>query len=101
MVVEAGLRALHGDVSNPEQTMTALRAVALNDTPRGPLHFDHLGNIVGNIYVRKIEKAGGKLTNVTQKTYNNVSQFWTYDEAKYLAQPAYSRDWPPVTACRS
>jgi len=101
MVIEAGLKALHGDVSNPEQTIKALRAVNLQDTPRGPVHFDHFGNVVGNIFVRKIEKVGGKLTNVTQKTYTNVSQFWTYDEKKYLAQPAYTRAWPPVKACKA
>ncbi|MGH6968411.1 MAG: ABC transporter substrate-binding protein [Stellaceae bacterium] len=101
MVIEAGLKVLHGDVSNPENTVKALRAAKLQDTPRGPVRFDHLGNVVGDIFVRKIEKVGGKLTNVTQKTYHNVSQFWTYNEAKYLAQPAYSRDWPPVTACKA
>ncbi len=95
-VVEAGLHALHGDLSKPEQTVKALRAVSLKDTVRGPLRFDHLGNAVGNMYVRKIVKQGGKLTNVTQKTYENVSQFWPYDEATYLAQPPYSRDYPPV-----
>jgi len=101
MVIEAALKALHGDVSNPERTVQALRAVKLEDTPRGPLSFDHLGNVVGNIYVRRIEKAGGKLTNVTLETYNNIGQFWPYAEAAYLKQPAYSRAWPPVTACKS
>jgi branched-chain amino acid transport system substrate-binding protein len=101
MVIEAGLKALHGDVSKPEETIKALRAVKLTDTPRGPMHFDQFGNVVGNIYVRKIEKVGGKLANVTQKTYGNVSQFWTYDVKRYLAQPPYSRDWPPVTACKA
>jgi len=101
MVIEAGLKALHGDVSNPEKTVEVLRAVKLADTPRGPLHFDRFGNAVGNIYVRKVEKVAGRLVNVTQKTYHDVSQFWTYDEAKYLAQPPYSRDWPPVTACKA
>ena len=101
MVIEAGLKALHGDVSKPEETIKALRAVKLTDTPRGPMHFDQFGNVVGNIYVRKVEKVGGKLTNVTQKTYGNVSQFWTYDVQRYLAQPPYSRDWPPVNACKA
>lgn len=100
MVIEAGLKALHGDVSKPEQTVKALRAVNLKDTPRGPVRFDQFGNVIGNIFVRKIVKAGGKLTNVTQKTYENVSQFWTYDTAKYLAQPAYTRDMP-VKACKA
>ena len=95
-VVEAAMRALHGDMSKPEQTIKALRAVNLKDTARGPLRFDDLGNAVGSMYVRTIVKDGGKLTNVTQKTYENVSQFWPYDEAKYLAQPAYARDYPPL-----
>lgn len=101
MVIEAGLETLHGDVSNPEQTVKALRAVELKETPRGPIRFDHFGNVVGDIFVRKIEKVGGKLTNITQETYHDVSQFWPYSEAKYLKQPAYSRNWPPVKACKA
>jgi len=101
MVIEAALKALHGNVSNPPATVKALRAVKLTDTPRGPIHFDHLGNVVGNVFVRKLEKAGSRLVNVTQETYHDVSQFWPYSEAKYLAQPAYTRDWPPVKACKA
>jgi branched-chain amino acid transport system substrate-binding protein len=101
LVIEAGLKTLHGDLSNPEQTVRALRAVQLKDTPRGPVRFDHLGNVIGNIFVRKIEKAGGKLTNITQETYNDISQFWPYSEATYLKQPTYSRNWPPVKACKA
>jgi branched-chain amino acid transport system substrate-binding protein len=39
----------------------ALRAVKLDDTPRGPLHFDDYRNVVGNIFIRRIEKAGNGL----------------------------------------
>jgi branched-chain amino acid transport system substrate-binding protein len=53
----------------------ALRAVALTDTARGPFHFDHFGNVVGNIFIRRCERRGDKLVNTTIKTYNNVSQF--------------------------
>lgn len=101
MIIEAALKALHGDVSNPEQTIKALRAVKFTDSPRGPFHFDKFGNVVGNMYVRKIEKAGGKLVNITQETYHNISQFWPYSEEKYLKQPAYTRSWPPVAACKA
>ena len=27
------------------------------------------------------------------------SEFWTYDKAKFLAQPVYSRDFPPCKYC--
>jgi branched-chain amino acid transport system substrate-binding protein len=98
MVVESAVAALNGDLSDKRATINALRKVKLDDTPRGPLYFDDRGNVVGNIFIRRIEKAGSKLTNVTLKTYANVSQFWPYTEQDYLKQPPYSRDWPPVAS---
>src|SRR6476620_10813723 len=99
-VVEAGLKALGGDVSDKSKFVTAMRAVNLTDTPRGPLKFDHLGNVIGDFYIRKLGKEGAKYGlkywNKTIKTYNDVSQFWTYDEKKFLEQPVYSRDYPPL-----
>ena len=70
--------------------------MSLTDTPRGPFTFDHFGNVVGNFYIRRIEKKGDKLVDTTIKTYPKVSQFWTYDEKWFLAQPVYSRDYPPA-----
>ena len=102
-VVEAGLKAAGGDTSNKGKLMTALKAVHLSDTPRGPIKFDHFGNVVGNFYVRRCEKSNGqyglKLWNKTIKTYENVSQFWTWPEKEFLAHPVYSRDYPPLTKC--
>jgi branched-chain amino acid transport system substrate-binding protein len=99
-VVEAGLKALGGDSSDKTKLVAAMRAVNLTDTPRGPVKFDHLGNVIGDFYVRKLGKEGAKyglsLWNKTVKTYHNVGQFWTYDEKKFLAQPVYSRDYPPL-----
>ncbi|HLI19913.1 MAG TPA: ABC transporter substrate-binding protein [Stellaceae bacterium] len=95
-VVEAGLQKTGGNTDNKEAFIAALRGVSLTDTPRGPIRFDDHGNVIGNIYIRKIEKQNGKLVNHTVKTYENVSQFWTYDEKWFLAQPVYSRDYPPL-----
>src|SRR6185437_410689 len=83
-VVEAGLEKVGGDPSNKEAFVKALRSVSLTDTPRGPIKFDDHGNVIGNIYIRRIEKQNGKLVNKTIKTYDNVSQFWTYDEKWFL-----------------
>jgi branched-chain amino acid transport system substrate-binding protein len=44
-------------------------------------------------------KYGLKLWNKTIKTYENVSQFWTWPEQEFLAHPVYSRDYPPLTKC--
>jgi branched-chain amino acid transport system substrate-binding protein len=99
-VVEAGLKALGGDSSDKTKLVGAMRSVNLTDTPRGPVKFDHFGNVIGDFYIRKLGKEGAKyglkLWNKTVKTYHNVSQFWTYDEKKFLAQPVYSRDYPPL-----
>ena len=104
-VADAGLKAVHGDASDRVKLMAALKAVDLTDTPRGPIKFDNLNNVIGNIYIRRLGKEGAKyglkLWNKTIKTYENVSQFWTWPEKEYLARPVYSRDYPPLTKCGS
>ena len=96
MVAEAAVKALDGKVDDKEALIKALRAVSLQDSPRGPFRFDHFGNAVGNVFVRKIVKQDGKLAQHTIKIYPNTSQFWTFDEKWFLAQPVYSRDYPPL-----
>ncbi len=102
-VLDAGLKAAGGDASDREKFMAALKSVALTDTPRGPIKFDHLNNVIGTIYIRRLgtegAKYGLKLWNKTIKTYENVSQFWTWPEQEFLAHPVYSRDYPPLTKC--
>jgi len=103
-VVEAALKGAGGTTTDKEKFMAALKAVKLKDTPRGPISFDHLGNIVGSFYVRRIEKGtknayGLKLWNKTLKTYDNVSQFWTWPEKEFLAHPVYSRNYPALKKC--
>jgi branched-chain amino acid transport system substrate-binding protein len=96
MVVEAALQKTGGKSDDKKAFMDAMRAVSLTDTPRGPFHFDHLGNVVGEVFIRKCERQGGSLVNSVIKTYPDVSQFWTYDEKQFLAQAVYSRDFPPA-----
>ncbi len=102
-VLDAGLKAAGGDSSNREKFMAALKSVSLTDTPRGPIKFDHLNNVIGTIYIRRLVKEGAKyglkLWNKTVHTYENVSQFWTWPEKEFLAHPVYSRDYPPLTKC--
>jgi branched-chain amino acid transport system substrate-binding protein len=102
-VLDAGLKAAGGDSSDREKFMAALKSVSLTDTPRGPIKFDHLNNVIGTIYIRRLVKEGAKyglkLWNKTIHTYENVSQFWTWPEKEFLAHPVYSRDYPPLTKC--
>jgi branched-chain amino acid transport system substrate-binding protein len=96
LVAEAALKATGGSADDKEKLIAAMRAVSLTDSPRGPFHFDHFGNVVGNVYIRKLERKDGKLVQTTIRTYPNVSQFWTFDEKWFLEQPVYSRDYPPL-----
>ncbi len=104
-VADAGLRAVDGDVTDRPKFMAALKGVSLTDTPRGAIKFDHLNNVIGNIYIRRLGKDGAKyglkFWNKTIKTYENVSQFWTWPEHEYLGEPVYSREYPPLTKCHT
>jgi branched-chain amino acid transport system substrate-binding protein len=94
-VLEASLDAVKGKTDDKHAFMKALRAIR-TETARGPVSFDLYGNVVGNVYIRKVERKEGRLVNSVIYTYPNVSQFWTYDEKWFLGQPVYSRDYPPL-----
>jgi branched-chain amino acid transport system substrate-binding protein len=84
------------------KTMAALKI----DAVRGPVAFDDMRNPIQNIYIKKVEKKKlfgydkDELWNTVIKVYPHVSQFWTYDKASFLAQPVYSRDFPPCRYCQ-
>jgi branched-chain amino acid transport system substrate-binding protein len=94
--VEAAIQALGGRADDRTALAEALHKVSLTDTPRGAIRFDQYGNVVGDVFIRRCERKGGQLVNTVIKTYPNVSQFWTYNEKEFLANPVYSRDYPPA-----
>jgi branched-chain amino acid transport system substrate-binding protein len=94
-VLEATLNKIKGNVENKELFMKTVRAIKA-DTCRGPVQFDKYGNVVGNIYIRKVERKEGRLVNRVIYTYPNVSQFWKYKPEEFLKNPVYSRNWPPA-----
>src|SRR2546425_2518844 len=93
-VIAEAVKAIGGKVEDRSALMTALRKVDITDAPRGPVKFDAYGNPTQNIYIRKVERIGGKLQNTDIQTYTEVSQFWKYDPQHLLAQPAYSLEVP-------
>jgi branched-chain amino acid transport system substrate-binding protein len=94
-VLEAALKAVKGKIEDKTAFMKALRGIKV-DTVRGQVSFDRFGNVVGNVYIRKVEREEGRLVNTVIQTYPNVSQFWTYKPEEFLKNPVYSRDWPPA-----
>jgi branched-chain amino acid transport system substrate-binding protein len=75
--------------------MAAIRSNNV-DTIRGPIKFDEFGNVIGDVYIRKVTRSDDRLVNSVIKAYPDVSQFWTYDKTEFLKNPVYSRDYPPA-----
>ena len=94
--VEAGIQKAGTSADDRKAFAQALHEISLTDTPRGPVKFDKQGNVIGDVFIRRCERKGKTLTNTVIKTYPNVSQFWTYDEAAFLKNPVYARDYPPA-----
>ena len=64
--------------------------------PRGPLKLDAYDNPIQNVYISKIEKIkhpvlGDVLIPKPMKTYEAVSQFWTWNPEEFLARGPYKR----------
>jgi branched-chain amino acid transport system substrate-binding protein len=95
LFLETALTALQGDTSDPEKLAKTLAATKLAYGPIGAIRLDNFGTPILDVHIRKVEKRDGKLVNAIINTYHDVSQFWTYDPQKFLADPAYSRDFPP------
>jgi branched-chain amino acid transport system substrate-binding protein len=98
--IAEAIKSIGGKAEDREALLAALRKVDLKDTARGPLKVDAYGNPVQNIYVRKVERVGGRLQNSLIATVPEVSQFYTYKPDDYLKQPLYSRDYPPCKHCQ-
>ena len=94
-VLEAALKAIKANAEDRKALMAAIRGTDV-DTIRGPIKFDEFGNIIGDVYIRKVTRTDGRLVNSVIKTYPDVSQFWTYDKNEFLKNPVYSRDYPPA-----
>ena len=96
LFLEQAVIAINGKVEDKQAFMKALKSVQIKNSPRGEIRLDAYANPIVNAYIRKVERRDGRLMNVVLKTYPNVSQFWTYDPKAFLANPVYSREWPPA-----
>ena len=94
-VLEAALKTIKANAEDKKGLMAAIRSNNVQ-TVRGLVKFDEFGNVIGDVYIRKVTRSDGRLVNSVIKTYPDVSQFWTYDKAAFLKNPVYSRDYPPA-----
>ena len=103
--IDETIKKLGSKYTGPEEFIKTMASIKL-DTPRGPVELDlETKSPVHNIYIKKVEnkKMFGypkeELWNTVIKTYEKVGTFYTYDRAKFRAQPVYSRDYPPCKFC--
>ena len=97
--IAEAVKAIGGKAEDREALLAALKKVDLKDTARGPVTVDRWGNPVQNIYIRKVERVGGKLQNTVVTTIPSVGQFHRFNPDEYLKLPLYSRDYPPCKHC--
>lgn len=93
--VKTALDKIDGDVENRDAFLKAVRSVQIK-APRGPLRLDEYDNPIQNVYISKVEKVkhpilGDTLVNKPIKTYEAVSQFWTWKPEEFLARGPYKR----------
>jgi branched-chain amino acid transport system substrate-binding protein len=104
MWIDEAIKKAGGKYPGPEAFIKIMQGIKL-DAPRGPVSMDDMRNPIENVYIKKVTKMKmfgydkDELWNKVIKTYPNVSQFWTYGKEKFLAQPVYSRDFPPCKYC--
>ena len=94
-VLEAALTTTRGQVADKKALMAAIHNCNAQ-TIRGQIKFDEFGNVIGNVYIRKVNKNDGRLVNSVVRSYPDVTKFWTYDKTAFLQNPVYSRDYPPA-----
>ena len=96
LFLENALNTLKGDTSNPEALRDTLRETWIVSGPIGSIKLDHYETPILDVHIRKVERRNGRLVNAVVTTVKDVSQFWTYDPRQFLAEPPYSRDYPPA-----
>lgn len=92
--IARALEARNGDAADARAFVEAVKGVKFDDSALGPLQLDDHNQIVGNAYLRTVERRpDGKLWNRVDEVIPNVSQFWTFNPQQFLSQPVYSRDF--------
>jgi branched-chain amino acid transport system substrate-binding protein len=104
-LIDEALAKTKGKFPGPVEFIKNMASIKL-DAVRGPVQIDlETKSPIENVYIKKVTKTKmfgydkDELWNTVIKTYPAVSTFWTYDKAKFRAQPVYSRDFPPCKFC--
>jgi branched-chain amino acid transport system substrate-binding protein len=76
-----------------------IRTINLSDTPSSPVTVDKYNFAIRNFYLVKLVKGpDGKITQQLVKTFEHVSEFWTFSPAQLAKLPVFSRTFPKVSS---
>lgn len=75
---------------------SAIKAIEIPDAPSGRIRMGEYNNPIRNIYLVKLVKKEGKIDAIPIHTFPDTTQFWKIDPDKFLSQPVFSRDFPPL-----
>jgi branched-chain amino acid transport system substrate-binding protein len=77
-----GMRAIYDVIKaqkgkiDPDATMKFLRTWSDPNSPRGPIRIDEAGDLVQNLYLRRVEEKDGRLANVEFETIGPIGDPW-------------------------
>jgi branched-chain amino acid transport system substrate-binding protein len=92
-VVAEALKKTGGKIEGAD-FINAARQVSLSDSLYGALTFDDTNNVVGPVYLTRVERRDdGTLWSVVETTFPQVSQFGTEGKDAFLEHPVFSRDY--------
>lgn len=69
------IKAQKGKI-DPDATMKFLRSWSDPNSPRGPIRIDEAGDLVQNLYLRRVEEKDGHLANVELETVGQFGDPW-------------------------
>jgi branched-chain amino acid transport system substrate-binding protein len=77
-----GMRAIYDAIKaqkgkiDPDATMKFLRTWSDPNSPRGPIRIDQAGDLVQNLYLRRVEEKDGRLANIEFATIEQIGDPW-------------------------
>jgi branched-chain amino acid transport system substrate-binding protein len=81
---------------NGEAFAAASREIDLSDAPSSAVTVDEYNRQVRDFYIVELVEEGGTITDRLVETVPEVTQFWTFDQQEFLANPLFSRSFPPA-----
>lgn len=95
--IDETLQHLEGEMPDAVTFLQTASGLSFDDSAFGPVTVDEHGNVIWNVYVRKIvDRGDGSYWNVVEETFEQVPPTYYYDYDAYLEQPVYSRDYQGI-----